>query len=91
MKIELQEVPKSYSNNTDNNNTEYSDTDFSKTDISDTEDYLSYLSYAAGKTKEDTMDEIERMNAYRTLIRCYRAHYNKLIFHFSGKIKEVLA
>ena len=22
---------------------------------------------------------------------CYRAHYNKLIFHFSGKIKEVLA
>ena len=23
--------------------------------------------------------------------RCYRAHYNKLIFHFSGKIKEVLA
>ena len=25
------------------------------------------------------------------VIRCYRAHYNKLIFHFSGKIKEVLA
>ena len=24
-------------------------------------------------------------------IECYRAHYNKLIFHFSGKIKEVLA
>ena len=69
MKIELQEVPKSYSNNTDNNNTEYSDTDFSKTDISDTEDYLSYPSYAAGKTKEEAMDEIERMNAYRTLIR----------------------
>ena len=69
MKIELPEVPKSYSNNTDNNNTEYSDTDFSKTDISDTEDYLSYPSYAAGKTKEETMDEIERMNAYRTLIR----------------------
>ena len=69
MKIELPEVPKSYSNNTDNNNTEYSDTDFSKTDISDTEDYLSYPSYAAGKTKEETMDEMERMNAYRTLIR----------------------
>lgn len=69
MKIELQEVPKSYSNYTDNNNTEYSDTDFSKTDISDTEDYLSYPSYAVGKTKEETMDEIERMNAYRTLIR----------------------
>ena len=68
-RIKLPEVPKSYSNNTDNNNTEYSDTDFSKTDISDTEDYLSYPSYAAGKTKEETMDEIERMNAYRTLIR----------------------
>lgn len=25
------------------------------------------------------------------VISCYRAHYNKLIFHFSGKIKEVLA
>ncbi len=24
-------------------------------------------------------------------LNCYRAHYNKLIFHFSGKIKEVLA
>ena len=24
-------------------------------------------------------------------LECYRAHYNKLIFHFSGKIKEVLA
>ena len=23
--------------------------------------------------------------------RCYQAHYNKLIFHFSCKIKEVLA
>lgn len=69
MKIILPEVPKSNGNKTDNNNTEYSDIDFSETDISDTEDYLSYPSYAAGKTKEETMDEIERMNAYRTLIR----------------------
>lgn len=69
MKIILPEVPKSNGNKTDNNNTEYSDIDFSKTDISDTEDYLSYPSYAVGKTKEETMDEIERMNAYRTLIR----------------------
>ena len=69
VKIILPEVPKSNGNKTDNNNTEYSDIDFSKTDISDTEDYLSYPSYAAGKTKEETMDEIERMNAYRTLIR----------------------
>ena len=69
VKIILPEVPKSNGNKTDNNNTEYSDIDFSKTDISDTEDYLSYPSYAVGKTKEETMDEIERMNAYRTLIR----------------------
>ncbi len=69
VKIILPEVPKSNGNKTDNNNTEYSDIDFSKTDISDTEDYLSYPSYAAGKTKGETMDEIERMNAYRTLIR----------------------
>ncbi len=69
VKTILQEVPESNGNKTDNNNTEYSDIDFSKTDISDTEDYLSYPSYAAGKTKEETMDEIERMNAYRTLIR----------------------
>lgn len=69
VKIILPEVPKSNGNKTDNNNTEYSDIDFSKTDISDTEYYLSYPSYAAGKTKEETMDEIERMNAYRTLIR----------------------
>ena len=26
-----------------------------------------------------------------SMTKCYRAHYNKLIFHFSGKIKEVLA
>lgn len=64
MKIILPEVPKS-----NGNKTEYSDTDFSKTDISNTENYLSYPSYAASKTKEETMDEIESMNAYRALIR----------------------
>lgn len=80
MKIILPEVPKSNGNKTDSNNTEYSDVDFSKTDISDTEDYLSYPSYAADKTKGETMDEIERMNAYRTLIReniSYEAFENR--------------
>ena len=33
----------------------------------------------------------EFLEKNRAEAKCYRAHYNKLIFHFSGKIKEVLA
>lgn len=35
--------------------------------------------------------EVKDDGDYWKQLICYRAHYNKLIFHFSGKIKEVLA
>ena len=37
MKIEIQEVPKSYSNNTNNNYTDFNDTEKNNTESSDTE------------------------------------------------------
>ena len=78
MKNELQEVPKSYSNDTDINktdlsDTEFSETEYSKTDFNDTESGVSAIypnlipsSQSIPATAPDVMEEME---AYRDLIR----------------------
>ena len=50
MKIEIQEVPKSYSNNTDNNYTDFNDTEKSNIEPNDTE----IVSYPIGRENENT-------------------------------------
>ena len=42
--------------------------------------------------REDIREIIKTLCQWKGVdIICYQAHYNKLIFHFSCKIKEVLA
>ena len=48
--------------------------------------YLDFL-----KAWLDALDCPPGRQVFQLCLECYRAHYNKLIFHFSGKIKEVLA
>lgn len=74
----LQEVPKSYSNNTDINktdlsDTEFSETEYSKTDLNDTESGVSAIhpdpipsNPSIPGTAPDVMEE---MDAYRDIIR----------------------
>ncbi len=79
MENELQEVPKSYSNNTDINDTdssenEYSETEYNKTELNETESVVSAPIYPnpiqSNPSIPDTMpDVIEEMNAYRDIIR----------------------
>ena len=44
------------------------------------------------EAKLDSLVMRDLYSKYKTApTECYQAHYNKLIFHFSCKIKEVLA
>lgn len=79
MKFILQEVRKSYCNDTDINKTEYSDTDNSETDYSETDFYrdetgniISIHQKVCGKSL--SVDGMEEMELYRRIIReklCY--------------------
>lgn len=79
MENELQEVPKSYSNNTDINDTDfsendYSETEYSKTEINETVSDVSVPIYpnpiqSDPSIKGAVPDVIEEMNAYRDIIR----------------------
>ena len=61
MKIKLQEVPKSNSNNTEINDTEYSDTEYNPS-------YPSYP-YSASMSKIENPDAMEKMDTYRRQIQ----------------------
>lgn len=94
MKIELPEVPKSYSNKTDNIKTEYSDTEFNENDLSETEKILSnpILSEKA-EGHPDGIDTIGKMDAYRELIRErieYPCHKSKEVDELVDLVVEVL-
>ena len=77
MKIEIQEVPKSYSNNTNNNYTDFNDTEKNNTESSDTE----IISYPINRGNEnnspplpapkgiDTIRWIENRRKYEKLIK----------------------
>ena len=74
MKIKTLEFPKSQSNNTDINKTEYSETDdnytdLNETDISKTDAIQSNPIWLKEKGQPDGMDVMEKMGAYRELIR----------------------
>lgn len=99
MKTELQEVPKSYSNNTDNNKTEYSETDyndteFNETNRSETEKILSNpIISAEVETASDRIDTIGQMDTYRELIREhieYPCHKSKEVDELVELVVEVL-
>ena len=61
MKIEIQEVPKSYSNNTNNNYTDFNDTENNNTETSDTE----IISYPNGKNgKRENLSETRESFTY---------------------------
>ena len=92
MKNEPQEVPKSNCNNTDINKTDYNDTDYSytefnKTDISETETILSdRIQSGDAGTALGRKDVIEKMNAYRELIR-ERIEYS---YHSAEDVDELV-
>ena len=92
MKNEPQEVPKSNCNNTDINKTDYNDTDYSytefnKTDISETETILSdRIQSGDAGTALRRKDVIEKMNAYRELIR-ERIEYS---YHSTEDVDELV-
>lgn len=92
MKNEPQEVPKSNCNNTDINNTDYNNTDYSytefnKTDISETETILSdRIQSGDAGTALRRKDVIEKMNAYRELIR-ERIEYS---YHSTEDVDELV-
>ena len=92
MKNEPQEVPKSNCNNTDINKTDYNDTDYSytefnKTDISETETILSdRIQSGDVGTALGRKDVIEKMNAYRELIR-ERIEYS---YHSAEDVDELV-
>lgn len=92
MKTELQEVPKSNCNNTDinktdYNNTDYSYTEFNKTNISETETILSdRIQSGDAGTALRRKDVIEKMNAYRELIR-ERIEYS---YHSAEDVDELV-
>ena len=74
MEIEIQEVPKSYSNNTNNNYTDFNDTENNNTETSDTE----IISYPINRGNEnnslapkgiDTIRWIENRQKYEKLIK----------------------
>ena len=74
VKIKTLEFPKSQSNNTDINKTEYSETDdnytdLNETDISKTDAIQSNPIWLKEKGQPDGMDVMEKMGAYRELIR----------------------
>ena len=78
MKNRLQEVPKSYSNDTDINktdlsDTEFSETEYSKTDFNDTESGVSAIYPNLIPSSPSILgaapDVMEEMDAYRDLIR----------------------
>ena len=74
MENELQEVPKSYSNNTDLSENEYSETEYNKTDLNETEHSVSMPIYpnhiSSPLSVPDTIpDVIEEMETYRDIIR----------------------
>lgn len=92
MKTELQEVPKSNCNKTDINKTDvsetdYSDTEFNETDISETETILSdRIQSGDAGTALGRKDVIEKMNAYRELIR-ERIEYS---YHSEEDVDELV-
>ncbi|EET62444.1 hypothetical protein BRYFOR_05479 [Marvinbryantia formatexigens DSM 14469] len=89
MKTEFQEVPKSNCNNTDINNT-----DINNTEYSETENILSNPILSAEVEEcPDGMDVIEKMDAYRDIIRehiDYRYHADEDVDELVELMTEVM-